>query len=64
MRVWMQGIFIKFFFVCQFYDPSEIHDGNAIADVFDDVEIMGNEKIGQVVFFLKFPEQVDDLGLN
>jgi len=35
-----------------------------IADVFNDGEIVGNEKVGEVKFFLEVHQKVDDLGLN
>ena len=43
---------------------AEIHDGNAIADVADDREIVGDEQEGEAVAVLHVLEQVEDLGLH
>jgi len=48
-----------------FFDEFTVFEnGDLIADVLDDGEIVGNEKVGEVKFFLKVHQKVDDLGLN
>jgi hypothetical protein len=48
-----------------FFDEFTVFEnGDLIADVLDDGEIVGNEKVGKVKFFLKVHQKVDDLGLN
>jgi len=48
-----------------FFDELTVFkNGDLIADVFDDGEIVGNEKVGEVKFFLEVHQKVDDLGLN
>jgi len=32
----------------QLDDASEVHDCNAVADVFDDAEVVGDENVGQL----------------
>jgi hypothetical protein len=43
-------------------DAPEIHDGDAIADPFDDAEVMGNEDIGEAEPLLQIQHQPQDLG--
>jgi hypothetical protein len=48
-----------------FFDEFTVFEnGNLIADVFDDGEIVGNEEVSKVKFFLEVHQKVDDLGLN
>ena len=48
-----------------FFDELTVFkNGDLIADVFDDGEIVGNEEVGEVKFFLEVHQKVDDLGLN
>lgn len=49
---------------CEFDDLSKIHDSDVIADVLDDGQVVGDEEIGQLKFFLQVHEEVDDLGLD
>ncbi len=42
-------------------DASGIHDGDALRDVADDREVVGDEEIGQAELALQVREQVDDL---
>src|SRR5439155_23277839 len=45
-------------------DATEIHHRNALADVFDHREIMGDKEISQPEFLLQILQQIDDLGLD
>ena len=46
------------------HDPAEIHDDDAVGDVFDDGEVMRNEQIRETVIALQVDQQVDHLGLD
>ena len=46
------------------HDLSQVHDDDPIADMSNDSEVMGYEKIGEIIFFLNIHEQVDYLRLN
>ena len=41
-----------------------VHDGDAVGDVPDHCQIVGDEKIGQAQFSLQILHEVDDLGPN
>src|SRR6266478_5992133 len=45
-------------------DATEIHDRNALADMLDDRQIMGNKEISETEFLLQVLQQIDDLGLD
>ena len=45
-------------------DNAQIHHRDSVADVADDVEIVGDEDIGQPQLLLKILQQVDHLSLN
>ena len=48
-----------------FFDEFTVFENrDLIADVFNDGEIVGNEKIGEVKLFLEVHQKVDDLGLD
>src|SRR6266550_8702727 len=47
-----------------FDDAPEIHDGNALADMLDDRQIVGNKEISEPEFLLQVIQQIDDLGLD
>ena len=47
-----------------FDDFAEVHDGDAVADVADHAEVVGDEEVGEVVFVLQVLQEVDDLGLD
>ncbi len=52
------------FRIGQLHDFPEIHDGDAVADVFYHGEIVGDEKVGEIELFLQINEEVEDLGLD
>src|ERR1700730_5836028 len=45
-------------------DATEIHHGNAPADMLDDRQIVGNKEISETEFLLQVLQQIDDLGLD
>jgi len=45
-------------------DAAEVHDGDAVADVTDDGEVVCNKKIGESQALLEAAEEIEDLGLN
>jgi hypothetical protein len=48
-----------------FFDEFTVFEnGDLIADVLDDSEIVGNEEVSKVELFLEVHQKVDDLGLN
>ena len=47
-----------------FNEFTVLENCDLVADVFNDGEIVGNEKIGEVKLFLEVHQKVDDLGLD
>ena len=48
-----------------FFDEFTVFENrDLIADVFNDCEVVGNEEVGEVKFFLEVHQKVDDLGLD
>ena len=48
-----------------FFDEFTVFEnGDLIADVFNDGEVVGNKEVGEVKFFLEVHQKVDDLGLD
>ena len=45
-------------------DLAEIHDRDAVADVLDDRDVVGDEQIGEAELALQVAQQVDDLRLH
>src|SRR5258708_39495401 len=45
-------------------DAAEIHHRNALADMLDHRQVMGNEEICQPEFLLQVLQEIDDLGLD
>ena len=48
----------------QLHHLAQVHDGNPVADVFDDAQVVGDEYIGEPELLLEPPEEVEHLGLN
>src|SRR5215207_1026032 len=46
------------------HDAAEIHDGNPVAHVLDDTEVVADHDVGEAKRFLQFQQQVDDLGTD
>ena len=47
-----------------FNEFTVFENGDLIADVFNDCEVVGNEEISKVELFLEIHQEVDDLGLD
>ena len=45
-------------------EDAEVHHPDAIGDVLDHGEVVGDEQIGEASFLLQATHQVDDLGLD
>ena len=50
--------------VCLFDDLAQIHDGDLVADILDDGEIVRDEQVGQADFPLQRPQEIEDLRLD
>ncbi len=50
--------------VGQLDEVTQIHDTDAVADMLDDREVVGDEEVGKVVPLFQVLEEVDDLGLD
>jgi hypothetical protein len=48
----------------RFHDPAEVHDGDPVADMADDRQVVGDEQVGQLELVLEALQEVDDLGLD
>jgi hypothetical protein len=60
----MRRPFVEFLAAELLDDVTEIHHQDSIAEVLDDLEIVGDEDQGQVELLLEFHHQVEDLGLD
>ena len=47
-----------------FDEAAVVHDGDAVADVADDGEVVGDEDDGEVQIFLEGADEVEDAGLD
>src|SRR5690606_39081492 len=47
-----------------FDDVAEVHNDDAVAEVLDDLEVMGDEDKGQAELVLEVHQEVEDLGLD
>ena len=47
-----------------FDDMAEVHDGDAVGEVADDAEVVGDEEVREVEFALDVLEQIEYLGLD
>ncbi len=45
-------------------DPSEVHHGDAVGDVADDGEVVGDEQVREAELGAELVEEVDDAGLD
>ena len=50
--------------VRQLDDLAQVHDGNAVAHLPDNGEVVGNEQVGQAEAGLQVGQQRQDLGLD
>jgi hypothetical protein len=60
----MQRVLEEFVARGKLDDVAIIHDGDAIAEIFDDRKVMSDEEHGETHLFLEVIEQVDDLSPN
>jgi len=47
-----------------FDDLAQVHDRDAVTDMLNYPEVMGNEEVGEMHRLLEFLQEIDDLGLN
>jgi hypothetical protein len=45
-------------------DLAQVHDGDAIGEMLDDAEVMGDEQVGETELLLEILQEVDDLCLD
>ena len=62
--VGMERAFVETVRCREFYDLTQIHHGDTVADVLDDAEVVRDKQVGEVELFLEFFHQVDDLRLD
>ena len=60
----MQRVRIQIVGRSELNDIAEVHNGDTVADVLDDVKVMRNEEERQSELLLQVVQQVDDLGLD
>ncbi len=60
----MAGAAVETFRRGLLYDGAQIHDGNPLAEMLHQGQVVRNEQIGQAELLLQILEQIDDLGLN
>ncbi|MMZ62954.1 hypothetical protein D1872_251840 [compost metagenome] len=60
----MQRLSEHFLGRCEFDQLAQVHHTHAVADKFDDRQIMRNEHIRQVILFLQVLHQIEHLCLN
>ena len=63
-RIGVRRIFVDVFLRRRFDDVSQIHDDDAVGNVFDDAEVVRNKDIRDPHFFLQFLQQVYNLRLD
>ena len=60
----MRRPFEDFAPVARLDNTAEIHDGDPVAHVLDNAEVVADHNVGKAESFLQFQEQVDDLGTD
>ena len=60
----MQRILVQLVAARQLHQLAQVHHRDAIADVADDGEVVGDEEVGEAELLLQVFQQVDDLRLN
>ena len=60
----MQGVLVQLVGAGQLHHVAQVHHGDAVGDVLDDVQIVGDEQVGQAQLLLQIVKQVDNLGLD
>ena len=64
LGVGVLGIPVDFFRRGQLHDFAQIHDGDPVGDVFDDGEIVRDEKVTEAHVALEVHEEIEDLALH
>ncbi len=64
LGVWMPGLVEDFTGPTNFDNASQIHNGNGLAQVTHDPQIVGNKDHGQAPLLLQIKEEVQYLSLN
>ena len=48
----------------QLHHVAQVHDTNAVGNILDDRQVMGDEHIGEMLLLLQFQQEVNHLGLD
>ena len=64
LGIGMQGMLVQIVAVGHLHQLAEVHDADAVREVLDHGQVVGDEQDGQAHFLLQVVQQVDDLGLN
>ena len=64
MGVGVHRVLVESSSVADLDDLAEVHDGDAVGDVPDDRQVVGDEDVGEAELVLQVLEQVDDLRLD
>jgi hypothetical protein len=60
----MARVAIQLIGVGGFHDASEVHDRDAVGDVFDHREVVGDKQVRHAEFVLEVFQQIEDLRLD
>ncbi len=60
----MRRPFEDFAPVACLHNAAEIHDGDPVAHVLDNAEVVADHNVGEAESFLQFQQQIDDLGTD
>src|SRR6266850_3103329 len=63
-RIRVRRPFEDFAPVACLHNAAEIHDGNPVAHVLDNAEVVADHNVGEAESFLQFQQQIDDLGTD
>ena len=64
LSVWVKWLSVEKLRWTNLTESAEVHDGNAIADVFDDSEVMSDEEVREAEFITEPDEEIQNLGLD
>lgn len=64
LGVGVAGVAVNGVGVGKLDDAAGVHDGDAIGNIFDDGEIVGDENVGEAELLLEVFEEVDDLSAD
>ena len=60
----MNGVGEQFLGGSLLHDLTEVHHGDAVGEVVDHRQVVGDKDVGQAMLLLQFLQQVQNLGLN